>query len=150
MSQSNDEARLRQLIQRLKDADGAGVPDFDAVLQRPNQQRRPTPALGWAVVGCTVALLLAALLWMGQRTSDSTAEDESPRAEMVQPKQSVGTSKDPIPQPLVASIDFDFLHQLVEEHCATSLVGDGRHVPLWTSRTESLLVWKLDGYRTLE
>ncbi len=146
MSQSTDESRIREMIQRLKHADEQHAPDFDDVLARPVRKlkRRPARRLQLAVVCCTASALLGTILFVQAQQSDPPFDNDLRRAKDVGSRQPIDSTHDRSPQQRVADIDFDHLRRVVEEHCAATEMANGARVPVWSSRTESLLALNLD------
>lgn len=152
MKQSSDDSPVRDLFQRLKDADEQTAPAFDDVLSRPAQKpgRRPVRRFQLALAGSVAALLVAVVVRSQQGSpvvdsgspvaEDKTAEDKTPAL------PDIGPSVTPTPEEHVVEIDFDHLRRVVEEHFddRSDEALSGTPVAVWSSRTESLLAVNLD------
>lgn len=126
-------------MQRLKRADARSVPTFEDVVARPVRKlerrsaRRPQLA-----IACGLAAALFAAFWFVR---------QQPTNSVLQPSIQIADDEPPsidLRNESVAEIDFDQLRRAIEEHFKTTETASSLSVPLWSSRTESLLAVNLD------
>ncbi|MDA1053591.1 MAG: hypothetical protein O3C40_24350 [Planctomycetota bacterium] len=142
MNQSSDEARIREMVQRLKRVDEQHAPAFADVLGRPVRKpdRRLSRRLQLAAACCIAATLLVAFWFVRPPQDDPVVESGVRVAEDASPAMQVIAPEDE----RVADIDFDHLRRVIEEHFSATATTSGAGVPVWTSRTESLLALNLN------
>ncbi len=132
----SDDTRIREMLQRLKSADQQRVPGFEEILNR-SAPTVPRPMFAaWAVVGCVTLLLVSAVFFIRWPSNVPTIATDPIRNEDHQIDHSVQTRVPDVP---ISEIDFDHFRQVVNDHCRASENTDFSLLPLWTSRTESLL-----------
>jgi hypothetical protein len=131
MKPSLDDSRIRELCQRLKRADEKDAPAFDDVWGRAArtwEQRRARRLRLAAVCGAAAALLVAFLFV---------------RLQQVDPIIADGPLKVTSKDERIVEVDFDRLRRVVEEHFSAAETANNVGVPVWSSRTESLLALNL-------
>lgn len=139
MNQSPDETRIHELMQRLKQADKQDVPTFEDVLSggdstrqverwRTRNSTRWVKLLGTAC--CTAVAVLVAFFFVWSRPDELIVKPNP---------QLVGADA-----ASVSDIDFDHLRFVVEEHFIRKKRAHEVRVPVWSSRTESLLALNLE------
>ncbi len=140
MNPLSDETRIRELMQRLKRADARRVPTFEDVLSRPERKPQPTrrPQL---VIACRVAA--AVLITLAFVRSQQTKPEIQPRIQVAEEVPPTPTNT-AAPHESVVEIDFDRLRRVIEQHFETTETASGVAMPLWSSRTDSLLAVNLD------
>ncbi len=138
---SSDESRLHDLFQQMKQADESGVPDFDRVVSRTIGEQT-TFAGRWAIAavfGIAATLLIVAGLILFTRQNSDPVQGPPDIAE----QRGATDPSQPGQQPSRATdIDFRHLLQLVAEHFQN--LDKTSSVPVWSSRTESLLAINLN------
>ena len=141
MSLSQDDSRMRELLQRVKDADQQHAPAFENVLHKPaavHERKRPW-RLQVAVAGCAALILIVTF---ASRSGRKAIFNPSP-AHMVENDDSNQIdSENRSSQPL--EIDFDELHRAIEEYYATSGDEQDNDLTVWSSNSESLLAMNVE------
>ena len=142
MNLSSDESQIRKLIQRLKHADSQNVPEWEDVLARPVRKplRQPARRTKLAVACCFATTWLVVFWFIRSQQTKPILEPSTHIAEVVPPKPPTIVA----PHERVAEIDFDRLRSVIEEHFTTTEIASSVGVPLWSSRTESLLAVNLN------
>jgi hypothetical protein len=142
MNPSSDESQIRELIQRLKHADTQNAPTWEDLLARPIRQplRQPARRTQLAVACCFATTWLVVFWFIRSQQTTPILEPSAHIAEVVPPKAPAIVA----PHESVAEIDFDRLWKVVEEHFTTTEIANSMGVPLWSSRTESLLAVNLN------
>jgi len=132
MKPSLDDLRIRELFQRLKLADEKDAPAIDDAWGRAarTREQRPARRLPLAAVCGAAAALLVAFLFVRSQQVDPIIVDGPPKR----------ASQDE----RVVEIDFDHLRRVVEKHFRAAQTANGAGVPMWSSRTESLLALNLN------
>lgn len=129
MNPSSEEDRIREMLQRLKSAERERAPGFEEILNRPAPTMTSRPPYGrWTIVGCAAALLLGTFLLIRFQQHDADIATDT--------NHDSNDQGSPVESP---QIDFDRLRQVVHDHYHASETTDFSQLPLWTSRTESLL-----------
>ncbi len=142
MNPLSDETQIRELMQRLKRADARRVPTFEDVLARPERkpQQRPTRRPQLAIACGLAAAVLVAFWFVRPQQTKPGIEPRTQVAEIVAP----APTKTAAPHESVVEIDFDQLRRAIEQHFETTETASGVAMPLWSSRTDSLLAVNLD------
>lgn len=141
MKQPQDDNQLRELLQRVKQADEQRAPTFDAVMTRsmeevrPGHERRRQLTVGV----CIVAALLVALFVRAQFDVSSTNDEptiaKNPTRSVTDPP---GSPNDGASEEGLVAIDFDELLKAVDDHLPMAEL-DSENMSVWSSRTDSLL-----------
>ena len=139
MKHAPDDPQIRELVQRVKRADEEQAPDFGSVLERPRAEpsRQTLFRLPLLIAGCAAVLSIG---WFFRRPPDDGNADPGPQIVLT-----IDTSEEPAkPSGTDVDIDFDQLRDLVSRHLRETAEYGGHRVPVWSSRTESLLALNFD------
>jgi hypothetical protein len=141
MKQPQDDNQLRELLQRVKQADGQHAPTFDSVMTRSAQESQPGGGRRrqLTVGACVVAALLVALFVRTQLdvtpTDGGSSFAVNPTRSMMVPPDA---SNDNASNEGLVTIDFDELLKSVDDHLPMADF-DTEDMSVWSSRTDSLL-----------
>lgn len=141
MKQPQDDNLLRELLQRVKQADERLAPTFDAVMTRSIEEVRERRGRRRQLTAgaCIVAALLVALLVRSQ-LAVSPADGKSSIAEKPTRSTTVpsASTNDDASEEVLVTIDFDELLKSVDDHLPMADL-DTENMSVWSSSTDSLL-----------
>ncbi len=142
MNQSPNESHIRDLLQRVKQADEEATPAFDEVLNRDARPATRTSSRQMAIAFVCVAasVFFVAFVWQSVVRNKSV----DPVRQVVEgdgPILSIDASESNDSN----QVDFDYLNQLVDDRFAAMNAGNDSTptnfgmIRIWSSETESLL-----------
>ncbi len=140
MNHNSDDETLRRLVQRVKRTDPARTPSFESVLNGNSLSRPSRPVLrSPRLLIALSAVVLVAITWFAFPSNRPPEAPDIQTAERDRIGSPSGT------RDLLAEIDFDALETLIDQHFRNvAAAQEETLMPVWSSRTDSLLSLSLD------